>query len=399
MTWMRARAARNEPFFAYLPTNAPHGPLWVPDEWARPYQGKVEPTVARFFGMIANIDENMGRLDRMLRETQLYENTILLFMTDNGGTLGVDFYNAGLRGHKTEYYDGGHRVPCFIRWPAGRLRSPCDVADLTQSQDLLPTLADLCGLSLPQGMKLDGVSLSPLLRGQAQPSLAERKLVIQYGIWEEYLGPTKWNCAVLWGKWRLVGQKELYDVSSDPAQKENIADRYPGVAATLRAHYEDWWARMEPLAREFEPIHIGSDREPLVCLGSQDWVAPNTSSVLWIRQGVNRNGPWHVLVEQDGLYEISLRRWPAEADAAISAGVPAFAGVVGEFKAGRALPITKARLKVVEIDQSRPVATKDRAAVFTVSLPRGKTLLQTWFYDAQDKELCGAYYVYVRRSR
>lgn len=397
MKWMKQCNQRHEPFFVYLPTSAPHGPLWVPEKYAAPYKGKVKPAVADFFGMIANIDENMGRLDAFLKDSGLYDNTILVFMTDNGGTVGVPVWNAGMRGKKTEYYDGGHRVPCFVRWPAGGLRQPADVDDLTECQDLLPTLIELCGLRKPEGVEFDGMSLATLLHGGAQPELASRKLVVQYGIWEEYRGPTKWNCAVMWGKWRLVRGTQLYDIKADPAQQRNLADERSEVVAALRDHYEKWWARTEPLARTFHPIHLGSTRENPVYLGSQDWVDSNTSNVDWIREGIQRNGPWHVLVEREGEYEISLRRWPAEANAAIAAGVPPFQGVLGGFAAGKALPITKARLRIADIDQSRPVTESDKAATFQVRLPAGPTELQTWFYGQDGEELCGAYYVYVTR--
>ena len=273
MEWMKACAARGEPFFLYLPTNTPHGPLWVPEKYAAPYQGKVAPPIANFFGMIANIDENMAKLDAMLKESGLYDNTILVFMTDNGGTAGVPIWNAGMRGHKTEYYEGGHRVPCFVRWPAGGLRQPGNIGELTQCQDLLPTLVELCGLRKPEGARFDGVSLTPTLRGQPQPELAERKLVVQYGIWEEYMGPTKWNCTVMWKKWRLVHGKELYDIAADLGQKSNVAAQHPEIVAALRDHYEKWWARTEPLAREFPPIHLGSEHENPVFLGCEDWMA------------------------------------------------------------------------------------------------------------------------------
>ena len=204
-----------------------------------PYKGKVKPTIAHFFGMIANIDENMGRLDAMLKESGLYDNTILIFMTDNGGTCGVPIWNAGMRGRKTEYYDGGHRVPCFIRWPAGGLRQPGDVDDA----DAVPRPAahahrPVRPAASPREAHFDGVSLAPLLRGKPQPELADRKLVVQYGIWEEYLGPTKWNCAVMWGKWRLFRGKALYNIAADPGQKTDVADRASrdrqGAARPLR---------------------------------------------------------------------------------------------------------------------------------------------------------------------
>ena len=170
MHWIADRKAAGEPFFVYLPLNAAHSPLLVPDKYRELYAGQPEP-VARFFGMIANIDENMGRLDTLLDEQGLRDNTIVIYMTDNGGTVGVPVFNAGMRGHKTELYDGGHRVPCFIRWPGGGLGTGADVDELTGVQDVLPTLAELCGLKIPDGTHLDGTSLAGLFRG-TQPVAA-----------------------------------------------------------------------------------------------------------------------------------------------------------------------------------------------------------------------------------
>lgn len=401
MKWITMRARRKEPFFVYLPTNAPHVPLLVPEQYARPYKGRVPEGVAKYFGMIACIDENMANLDAMLKASGLYEDTILVFMSDNGGESAVKIFNAGMRGHKTSYYDGGHRVPCFIRWPAGGLRQPTDIADLTECQDLLPTLLDLCGLRIPEGTRFDGVSLAKLLHGKIQPELAARKLVVQFGLWGEYEAPKKWNCCVMQDKWRLIHGKELYDIARDPGQETNIANEHPDIVRALREHYEQWWARTEPLTREFQPIHLGSDRENPVSLGTEDWAHWGPGNMYGIREGINRNGPpwngpWHVLVEREGNYEISLRRWPVEADAPIPAGVPPSKGELHSFKAGKALPITKARLKIANLDESQPVAQSDKAAVFTVRLPAGKTALQTWFFDKDGKELCGAFYVYVR---
>ena len=401
MKWMQSRADRHEPFLVYLPTNAPHVPLLVPEKYALPYKGKVPEPVAKYFGMIACIDENMGKLDAMLKASGLYENTIVVFMSDNGGESAVKFFNAGMRGHKTDYYEGGHRVPCFIRWPAGGLRSPVDVTDLVQCQDVFPTLVNLCGLHLPNENRLDGVSLAGVLRGQPQPNLADRKLVVQFGLWGEYEAPKKWSCCVMWNKWRLIRGKDLFDIAADPAQKNNVAKDHPEIVDALCKHYEQWWARTEPLTREFQPIHVGSEHENPVFLGTEDWVHWGPGNMYGIREGINRsgppwNGPWHVLAEREGQYEISLRRWPVEADAPIAAGVPPFKGKLTSMKEGKALPIAKARLVVGGTDQSKPVVQSDKAAIFTVHLPAGQTTLQTWFYDKNDKELCGAFYVYVR---
>ncbi|MGH7225378.1 MAG: arylsulfatase, partial [Gemmataceae bacterium] len=214
MNWMKERRDKDEPFFAYLPTNLPHGPHWVADKYKRPYKGRGP---AGFFGMIANIDENMGRLDAFLSANGLRENTLVIYFNDNGGTAGVPLFNAGMRGHKTEYYEGGHRAAGFLRWPAGHLRRPADLDALTEVQDLLPTLIDLCGLHAPKKAKFDGISLAPLLTGKTE-TLPDRMLVVQYG-----QRPEKWDAAVMWKKWRLVKGKELYDLRGDLAQKKNVA--------------------------------------------------------------------------------------------------------------------------------------------------------------------------------
>jgi len=137
MQWMETRQKTGEPFMVYLAINAPHAPLYVADKYREPYN-KLGHELASFFGMIANIDENMGRLDAMLERTGLKENTILIFMTDNGATAALDYYNAGMRGGKMSLYDGGHHVPCVIRWPAGNLARHAEIPDLIQVQDILP---------------------------------------------------------------------------------------------------------------------------------------------------------------------------------------------------------------------------------------------------------------------
>ncbi|MCX7825938.1 MAG: arylsulfatase [Verrucomicrobiae bacterium] len=414
MAWMKTCQKRGQPFLTYLALNAPHGPFWAPAKYRALYP-QLDRDTAGFFAMIANMDDNMARLDAMLRETGLRDNTILIFMTDNGGTGGIKVFNGNLRGAKTSHYEGGHRVPCFIRWPAGGLRPTGDVDALTQNQDILPTLLDLCGVAPPAGTRFDGTSLAPLLRGRAQPELAERILVVQYGGLEQS-EPAKWDCAVMWKKWRLVKGGELYDLTSDPSQRQDVAGRHPAVGRKLREHYEKWWAGVQPALADTGCITVGSPRENPTCLSSVDWFSPKLTAAAQTidirllgemtgpegalpmgRPPPALNGPWHIHIERDGIYEIALRRWPKEADAAITAGLPAFKAADGEFPAGKALPVAKARVKVADADVSKPVAPKDKAATFVLPLRSGRTQLQTWFYDADGKELCGAFYVDVRR--
>jgi len=395
ISWMKRCAERRRPFFTYLALNAPHGPLYVPQKYREPY--KTQPDkVARFFGMIANIDENMGKLDAFLRETGLRDNTILVWMTDNGGTVGVPVYNAGMRGKKIDLYEGGHRVPCFLRWPSGKLGAPRDVSELTECQDLFPTLRDLCGLEKPVVERFDGVSLARLLRGETN-GLRDRMLVVQFSRMNDP-EPKKGDAAVLWKRWRLIQDKELYDLRTDPAQTANVIEQHPEIVREMRAHYEGWWSQVAPRVNEFAPVTIGSEQEPVTMLSPCEWQDSFLDQSRQVRAGEARNGVWNLKVAVRADYEISLRRWPIEANVPIASGVPAYEASDGRFIEGKALPIVKARLRIAEVDEARAVAKEDVATTFTVTLLPGPVQLQSWFLDAGDQPLCGAYYVYVRRK-
>jgi arylsulfatase A-like enzyme len=396
-TWMKGCAERKQPFLCYLATNAPHGPLFVPARYREPFERlDVKPNVARFFGMIANVDENVGKLDAFLRDNGLADNTIVVFLTDNGGTAGVPVFNAGMRGRKIDLYDGGHRVPCFVRWPGGNLRKPGDVDGLTTVQDIFPTLLDLCGVPRPRTAAFDGVSLAGVLRGEGEPP-ADRMVVVQFSRMNDPV-PKKGDACVLWRRWRLVADKELYDLAADPEQKGNVIEARADVAAKMRTHYQTWWAGVSPRVNDHEAIVVGSDAENPLVLSPADWEDSFLDQAAQVRAGLRRNGAWNVEVARAGGYEVTLRRWPAEADAAIRAGRPAVKHADGQFPAGVALPIASARLKVGEFDATRPVGEEDRAVTFAVELPAGRTKLRTWFLDAGGQEIAGAYYVTVRRK-
>ena len=145
------------------------------------------------------------------------------------------------------------------------------------------------------------------------------------------------------------------------------------------------------------PVSLGAAEENPVTLTAADWANVYCDNMQNVRAGLERNAPWHVRVERDGDYEIALRRWPKEADAAMSAGVPPFKGVDGGLPAGKALPVAKARLKIGGFDGTREVGAGDKECVFRVPLKAGKATLETWLYDAGGKELCGAYFAYVLR--
>ncbi len=392
MKWMDERQRGKQPFLCYLPTNAPHSPHWVADRYAAPYRKPGLP--AAYYGMIANLDENFGKLEAFLGRTGLRENTILIFMTDNGATAGSRIFNAGMRGRKTEIYEGGHRVPCFVRWPAGEFGAPRDLAVPAQMQDILPTMIDLCGIEKPREAGFDGASLAGLLRSKPD-ALSGRMMVVQYGQM-----PGKWEAAVIWDKWRLVNGAELYDLHADPGQAANVAALHRDVVMRMRDHYEAWWGRVEPGLREFAPISIGSDKENPTTLAFSDWQAiyfDDTADVLEAKGGP-RGGRWSVYVERDGDYEISLYRWPAHTGLALTAAYPEKKLTVGRLPAGKAVPIGGAQLTIGGQALSVKTGPGDAAAVFRLKLKGGaKTQLHGWFQDAAGADLCGAYYAAVRR--
>jgi len=372
---------KERPFFVYLTTNAPHGPYNVAEKYSKPYTDKGVPErQARFYGMITNIDENMGRLMERMRALGLEENTILIFMTDNGTSAGD---RAGMRGQKGSEYDGGHRVPFFIRWPA-QLSGGRDVPRITAHIDVLPSLIDLCGLKTPEEVEFDGTSLAPLLKGNDKV-WPDRTLLVHSQRIEH---PEKWRkCAVMTDRWRLINGRGLYDMIADPGQKKNVADEHPAVVEKLRKAYEDWWADISGRFDEYCEIILGSEKETPSRLTTHDWHA---REVPWdqyhIRRGPRANGFWAVGVARGGKYEFALRRWPAEVDRPINGAIPG----------GKAISATKARLKIGDVDVSQPVPKYASAVTFRVKLRAGKTRLQTWFTD-ENGESRGAYYVYVKR--
>jgi arylsulfatase A-like enzyme len=388
-------ANKSRPFFAYISTNAPHSPLNVAPKYYQPYVKKGVPAnMAKFYGMIENIDENMGKLIASLDELGLAKNTILIFMTDNGTAGGGRAsngkrwtgFNAGMRGKKGSFYEGGHRVPCFWRWPDGGLGGGRELAPLTAHIDMVPTLIELCGLKRPATVKFDGVSMAPLLLGRAK-TLGDREIFAQF---QQSSGPpAKWRCSVMSGKWRLVGGKQLFDIKADPSQRKDIAAGHPEIVKKLRAAGERRWSEVSKRFDEPSRIVLGTDAENPASLSGFDWQTPGATP--WnqshVRAGAAKTGFWAVQIARAGTYEIALRRWPKEADTPIR----------GAVKGGKAIRVSKARLKIGSFDQTIDVSASDKAATFRVKLESGPAKFETWFIDAKGAARHGAYYAYVKR--
>jgi len=383
-------AHKDRPFFVYLPTNAAHGPFRVAEKYRKLYADKPNVPNANFYGMITNIDENMGRLAAKLEALGLAEDTIVIFTTDNGtaagaGGRGKRGFNAGMRGAKGSEYDGGHRVPCLWHWPGGGLTGGRDVDRLCAHVDMLPTLIDLCGLQGPKGVRLDGTSLAPLLRGKAD-GWPDRTLFVHS---QRIETPAKWRkSAVMTQRWRLVNGAELYDMAADAGQRANVAGKHPDVVARLRGQYDRWWASLAKPFGEYCRIVLGSEHENPARLTCHDW---HGGRVPWhqgaVRGGSAGNGFWAVEIARDGTYEFALRRWPEEVDKPITAAI----------ERGRAISATKAKLSIGGVEAAGPIAKGATAVRLTVTLKAGPAKLQTWLTDEKTGQSRGAYFVYVKR--
>ena len=405
--FIKAQKEADRPFLAYISTNAPHWPMHSPPEFAAPYEERFGTRVGHFFGMIANIDHNVGRLRAFLAREGLANNTIFIFTSDNGTGAGEKVFNAGMRGRKQSEYDGGHRVPLFVHWPTGGLAGGRDVEPITAHVDVLPTLIDLAGIASPRGVKFDGRSIRPLLEGRANPddgSWPDRTLVTDS---QRVMNPIKWRrSAVMTNRWRLVNGTELYDIKQDPGQQNDVAGAQPDVVARLKAFYEAWWAELEPTFVQVPAIYLGNEREEPVRLTSHDWIA--TKSTPWnqslVRQASDdpsTTGYWNVNVAAAGEYEIRLRRWPEEADTAIEAPLPPGADVPGEspFRAspGKAVRAVKASVRIGDVTAEARVKPGAKEVVLQMTLPAGKSRMRATF-TAGDGGTVGAYYAYVRKQ-
>lgn len=255
--WIDARRKTGEPFFCYVPTNAPHEPCRAPDQWRQPYVEKgLGERESGFCGMVANIDWNVGRLLDRLEEWGLSENTLVLFLGDNG-TAQPKLFGGGLRGGKGTAHEGGTRVGLLARWK-GVTPDGAESAALTAHLDLFPTLCALAGASLPPEKRLDGRSLLPLLRSPAAP-WPDRLLFTHVGRWSPGADPdgAKYRaCAVRTSRFRLVDHAQLYDLSADAAERTDVSAQHPDEVARLRQAYDAWWADVRPHLENERPVNV-----------------------------------------------------------------------------------------------------------------------------------------------
>ncbi len=302
-----------KPFFLYLPYNPPHSPFQVPDRYYDLYQGQgLDERTRSVYAMVSNLDDNIGRILAKLEERGLADDTIVIFLGDNGPN--TERYNGGLRGRKGSVYEGGTRVPFFIRWPRG-FAGGRKAGVIAAHIDLYPTLLELCGVKPLAGKPLDGVSLAPLLQGRAQ-DWPERKL---YTHRERMPDPaSRYPGAVRTQRYNLVNGEELYDLETDPGEQHNVAAEQPEVVEELRAAYEAWYGEVSGEgAFPRLPIPVGYAEENPVSLpapqahleGSVHFATGPGWAHDWIKGWTELASrvSWNIDVVEGGRYAVALR--------------------------------------------------------------------------------------------
>jgi arylsulfatase len=239
MNWMETQKGK-KPFFTYITTNAPHGPFIAPDSYKKKFvDAGIKGNTVGFYGMIENIDDNVGRLTAKLAEWGIEEDTLLIFITDNGPS--ASNYNGDHKGKKGSVDEGGTRVPSFWRWP-GVLKPGADVNRIANHYDILPTFAAIAGGDAKQQDLLHGLSLVPLLKDAKAP-WTDRFRVFHRGRWGKGQAELSREngFAVRNQQFRLVGRNALYDMEKDPSQKTNVIENHPTIAKKMNAAYDKWY--------------------------------------------------------------------------------------------------------------------------------------------------------------
>ncbi|MGJ8691863.1 MAG: arylsulfatase [Thalassotalea sp.] len=287
LSWIKRQIDAEQPYFAYISLNAPHGPMYAPEQYKRRFldQGYDKSTAARY-GMVENIDDNLGEMMKTLEKWHALENTLIIFMTDNGMSMApikkkgagkIAPFNAGMKGHKNSPWEGGTHVPSFWYWK-GAIPEDVDVDSLAGHIDLYRTFTDLAGAKIPESkLPPTGRTLLPLLENP-KATWEDRKLFVHKGRWDDgrknkmTRQQNKFNNgAVRTEQWRLVYtlnkkgdvQYELSDINKDPYETTNLADKYPEIIKELTAAYDIWWDSTEKYLVNEQLPAIHAEQQPL----------------------------------------------------------------------------------------------------------------------------------------
>ena len=369
---------KDKPFFVYLAPNITHLPLKVAEKYSKPHiDAGIDEKLAILYGMTDNLDENVGRLMVCLNETGLAENTIILMTTDDGVQGAAisrtpDYWNMGLRGKKGSQEEGGHRVFSFLHWPAGNVGAGTKNDTLISVQDVYPSLLDLCGLDAPKNVEFSGRSFKPYLENPLDPEDDDRTIFFYY-FNPKKLDQRQNQTCVIWKNWRLIANEQLYDISKDWMQENDVAAEFPEVVEKLTAEFDAYHAKGKTLVQEPVRFVLGDPRAPVVDLTSQDvyWLQDISGSQAF-GQGDAENlkqahGPYKVTIVRDGKYTFKLSRYPLYTDMTFGEG----GRKAGDFA------IEKVRMSIAGKTVEKTVTPDDTSAEFTLDLKAGDADLDT----------------------
>ena len=314
---------KNNPFFCYLSFNAPHNPLQVPDEYYQAYKTldptdgidpelipnekiseKTKDNTRKVYAMVTNIDDNLKKLFNKVDELGIKDNTIVIFMTDNGPQHAR--YIAGMKGRKSSVYNGGIRVPFFLRFPA-MYSGNQEVNQITAHIDLLPSLSKLCNVEMPRDRKIDGRSFIPSINGEKLP---ERSF---FSYWTRKYPELFNNIALQRGKFKLIGKTdynspienfELYDTYNDPFEKNNLVTQKKSIALSLKKEMHQTFLELVNSENLKNPprIMLGSDFENPVYLNRND---AGGQRAVWNQE--QAYSFWKVDINREGLYDLKFK--------------------------------------------------------------------------------------------
>ena len=396
------KASSEEPFFCYIATNAPHAPYHVADKYSKRFKGVNGIVSPAFYGMIENLDENMGKLYKVLNDRNIADNTILIFMTDNGSTGGLSLdkqsfltkgFNAGMRGKKASPYEGGHRVPFFIKWPNGKIVGGKDINELTAHIDIFPTLVDMLNLKTKDKINTDGISLKELLTG-TQKDLPKRTIMTDSQRDENCI---KWkSTSVMQDKWRLINNKELYHIGNDPEQRNNVAAKHPAIVNELSSDYDSIWADISKGFNRLQNITLCSPSEPVTILNAMDLHVKKGANSIWNqeqeREFEKSLGWYAVHVPESGTYKLTLYRYAEESGYGLNDAAPASKLEIGTnvepYKQGKVANIVKGFIKVDDKETSELPDKKSKGIVFVTKLEKGNHKLSAEFENIEGERFC-----------
>ncbi|MEX0938080.1 MAG: arylsulfatase [Pirellulales bacterium] len=367
--------SEDRPFFVYLPFNCPHSPFEIADRYVQPYlETGLDEQTAKIYGMVENIDENVGRLLDALEAKDIAENTIVVFLTDNGPN--GQRYNGNMRGVKGSVYEGGIRTACFVRWPT-ELDAGHRVDQIAAHIDWTPTLLAACGAEPPANVRFDGRNLLPLLRGD-RVDWPERTLYLQ---WHRGDQPQPLRAfAAVGQQYKLVQPRgvqpdanpgdqdlQLYDLQADASESRDLSKEMPDRVASMKEDHLAWF-RDVSATRGYDPprIQLGTPHEDPVVLTRQDWRGPRAG---W---GDNSLGHWEVKNDEPGTYHITVRFAPDES-------------------------MRTAYFRLGDVEAKGHVNDGERTHAFHVSLPSGSQRLEAWLDNGDTTT--GVQYVEVAREQ